>query len=264
MPAGLPLLFLLALAPERAPTPLARLALVEQDVQLAGPDGVWQRVAEGGVVSPGQALRTGSDGVVRLELPWMALTLTPGSSLRLPDALVLSAALDAGRALVEGERHDTLKLVTPEAEVRGRGRAVVRRERGRTLVTCLRGRFYVSSRRATVVLAGGQGTFVERGGAPHAPRALPKPPEDGLWPAGDPVYLTAGGSLELRWQGEGTFQVELLPVGSDVVLLQRDVESPPLRITIPWEGAFRWRVSARDARGVEGLPSAEGLIAVAK
>ena len=35
-----------------------------------------------------------------------------------------------------------------------------------------------------------------------------------------------------------------------------------VKIEVPWEGAFRWRVSARDARGLEGLPSADGLIAV--
>ena len=55
----------------------------------------------------------------------MALTLTPGSLLRFPDSLVLSVALDAGRAVVEGERLETLKLLAPEAEVRGRGRAIM-------------------------------------------------------------------------------------------------------------------------------------------
>ena len=51
-------------------------------------------------------------------------------------------------------------------------------------------------------------------------------------------------------------------MGSDVVLLQRDVTASPVKIEVPWEGAFRWRVSARDARGLEGVPSADGLIAV--
>ena len=53
-----------------------------------------------------------------------------------------------------------------------------------------------------------------------------------------------------------------MPVGSDLVLLQRDVDVALARIEIPWHGAFRWRVSARDGRGVEGPPSEEGLIAV--
>ncbi len=266
MCGGLALLSSLALAAAAAGSdvPLARLALVEQRVEVVSQGGAWQRAVEGAAFSPGQSLRTSSEGLARVELPWMALTLTPGSTLRLPDALVLSAVLDAGRALVESERRDTLKLVTPEAEVRGRGRAVVRREGGRTLVSCLAGRFHVAARRGTVTLTGGQGTVVGRAGAPSAPQPLPKAPGAALWPARDPVYATAGGSAELRWQGVGSFQIELLPVGSEVVLLQRDVGPPPARITIPWEGAFRWRVAARDARGLEGLPSPEGLIAVEK
>jgi hypothetical protein len=42
------------------------------------------------------------------------------------------------------------------------------------------------------------------------------------------------------------------------------VDASPARIVIPWPGAFRWRVAAVDARGLEGLPSAVGLIAVAE
>lgn len=264
MPAGPTLVCSLALAAAAglAEPPLARLALVEQQVEVASGAGAWRPAVEGAWLSPGQGLRTGGDGLVRLELPWMAITLAHGSRLRLPDALVLSAALDSGRALVEGQQLDTLKLVTREAEVRGRGRAVVRREGGRTLVTCLSGIFHVTARRSTVTLARGQGTLVERGGAPANPQPVPSPPGEALWPGRDPVYVAPGGPLQLRWSGEGSFQIELLPVGKDVVLLQRDVGSPPVQITVPWEGAFRWRVSARDARGLEGLPSAEGLIAV--
>jgi hypothetical protein len=44
------------------------------------------------------------------------------------------------------------------------------------------------------------------------------------------------------------------------VLLAREAASPPLRLPIPWLGTYRWRVFARDARGVESPPSAEGLI----
>ncbi len=245
--------------------PFARLALVERGVEVVARGSAWQRAVEGAPLSPGQSLRTGSDGVVRVELPWMALTLTPDSRLAFPDAVVLSAALEGGRAVVDSDRHDTLKLVTAEAEVRGRGRAVVRREGGRTLVTCLAGRFFVASGRGAVTLARGEGTVVERGRAPGAPGPAPAPPASGLWPGRDPVYVAAGEPLELRWAGAaGSYQVELLPVGGETVLLQRDVSAPLLRIAVPWEGAFRWRVSARDGRGLEGLPSPEGLIAVAR
>jgi hypothetical protein len=58
--------------------------------------------------------------------------------------------------------------------------------------------------------------------------------------------------------------VEVLPVGSDDVLIQRDVGPSPLSLVIPWRGAFRWRVAARDASGLEGRPSADGLISADK
>jgi hypothetical protein len=242
---------------------LARLSLVERGVELSKKGSAWQAAVEGGPVHIGEALRTGSDAVARLELPWMALTLGPGSTLRFPDALLLSASLESGRALVEAQGRDALKVVTGEAEVRGQGRAVVRRQGRETLVTCLAGRFYVQGSETTVTLAAGRGTVVRAGRAPSAPEDVPAAPSQGLWPGKDPVYVVPGAPLELRWKGDATgYQLELLPVGSDIVLLQRDVTASPARIEVPWEGAFRWRVSARSARGLEGLPSEDGLIAV--
>jgi hypothetical protein len=194
----------------------------------------------------------------------MALTLGPGSTLRFPDAFLLSASLESGRALVETQAAQTLKVVTPEAEVRGEGRAVVRRQGQTTLVTCLTGRFFVRGSARTVTVAAGRGTVVGAGRPPTAPQDAPSaPPAPTLWPGRDPVYVAPGQPLELRWKGDApSYQIELLPVGSDIVLLQRDVASSPARIEVPWEGAFRWRVSARDGRGLEGLPSEDGLIAV--
>jgi hypothetical protein len=242
---------------------LARLSLVERKVELEKKGARWQAAVEGGPLQIGEALRTGPDAVARLELPWMALTLSPGSSLRFPDAFLLSATLDSGRALVEAPGRDALKLVTGEAEVRGQGRAVVRRHGRSTLVTCLAGRFFVEAQGAVVSLTPGRGTVVAAGLAPSAPKDAPEAPTAGLWPAQDPVFVAPGEPLELRWKGSApSYQLELLPVGSDVVLLQRDVTGSPVKIEVPWEGAFRWRVSARDARGLEGVPSVDGLIAV--
>jgi hypothetical protein len=241
---------------------LARLSLVESRVELAGRRHV-QAAAEGGPLQVGEALRTGPEAVARLELPWMALTLGAGATLRFPDAFLLSASLESGRALVETEDREALKIVTAEAEVRGLGRAVVRREGRATLVSCLAGKFVVEGGPTAVVLTAGRGTVAATGRAPSPPEAVPAPPSEGLWPGADPVYVAPGEPLELRWKGGApAYQVELLPVGSEVVLLQRDVAAPPARIAVPWEGAFRWRVSARDQRGLEGVPSAYGLIAV--
>ena len=245
------------------PLALARISLVEPRVERSAGRTKWQPAAEGAPLKTGEALRTGPDGTARLELPWMSLTLGPGAALRFPDEAVLSATHESGRALIEAPDRDALKLVTPEAEVYGRGRAVVRREGRSTTVSCLDGRFHVASPRGAVTLAPGQGTVARAGRAPAPASSLPAAPRDGLWPAGDPVYVAAGAPLELRWSGDAaSYQVELLPVGADIVLLQRDVATAALRIEVPWEGAFRWRVSARDGRGVEGAPSDEGLIAV--
>ena len=242
---------------------LARLSLVERKVELTKKGATWRAAVEGGPLQIGEALRTGPDAVARLELPWMAVTLGPGSTLRFPDAFLLSASLEGGRALVEAQGRDALKVVTDEAEVRGQGRAVVRRQGKETLVTCLAGRFHVQGGESTVTLAAGRGTVVRSGRAPSAPEAVPAPPTSGLWPGKDPVYAAPGEPLDLRWKGDAPgYQLELLPVGSDIVLLQRDVTTSPARIEVPWEGAFRWRVSARDGRGLEGVPSEEGLIAV--
>jgi hypothetical protein len=258
-----PSLALAQAAADKSPLALARLSLVERKVELGKKDAKWQNAVEGGPLSVGEALRTGPDAVARLELPWMALTLSPGSTLRFPDAFLLQATLDAGRALVESPKLEALKIITDEAEVRGQGRAIVRRQGHSTLVTCLAGRFLVEAGKSVVTLGPGQGTVVTAGGAPSAPQSVLKAPSEGLWPAQDPVFVAPAEPLELRWKGSApSYQLELLPVGSDIVLLQRDVTAPPVKIEVPWEGAFRWRVSARDARGLEGLPSADGLIAV--
>jgi hypothetical protein len=263
LPAALAILTVPAGADAQDALALARVSLVESKVELAKKGATWRAAVEGGPVRIGEALRTGPDAIARLELPWMALTLGPGSTLSFPDDFLLSASLDAGRALVEAQGREALKLVTGEAEVRGQGRAVVRRQGEQTLVTCLAGRFHVYGGDSAVTLSAGRGTVVRAGRAPSAPEAVPAPPAGGMWPGKDPVYAAPGQPLELRWKGDApAYQIELLPVGSDVVLLQRDVTAPPARIEVPWEGAFRWRVSARDKRGLEGTPSEDGLIAV--
>ncbi|MGD8894449.1 MAG: hypothetical protein PVJ73_00285 [Acidobacteriota bacterium] len=241
-----------------------QLAYVESGVEQATGSGGWREAAEGGAFEIGERLRTGPQGLARLELPWMSLSLSPGSDVRVPDEFVLSAVLEKGRAVVDAEEHPVLKMETAEAEIRGTGRAVVRRESGRTLVTCLAGRFLVEGQGRGVSLSPGQGTVVSAGRSPSAAQDTPAPPaEEGLWPGDDPVFTDPGEAVELRWEADApAYQVEILPVGTDIVLLQRDVGPPPARLAIPWSGAFRWRVAARNESGLEGVPSRDGLICV--
>ena len=251
-------------APTAAQTALAQLTYVENGVERAAGTAGWGDAAEGGTFEIGDGLRTGPQGIARLELPWMALSLSPGADISFPDDYVLSIVLEKGRVVLEATEHPAMKLETSEAEIRGTGRAVVRREEGRTLVTCLEGRFRVVGRGRGVSLSPAQGTVVVAGKAPTAAEdTLAPPAEDALWPGADPVYTEPGETLELQWEAEAPkFQIEVLPVGSDTVLLQRDVGPPPARLALPWSGAFRWRVASRDERGLEGVPSQEGLICV--
>jgi hypothetical protein len=258
-----PLLFLAGPALAQGPLALARISLVEQKVELAKSGATWQGAVEGGPLQIGEALRTGPEGLARLELPWMALTLGPGATMRFPDEFLLAAVLEGGRAVIDSPGREALKLLAGDAEVRGQGRAVVRRQGQSTLVTCLEGRFYVTGPEGTVTLGAGRGTVAVDGVAPSAATPLPAAPSADLWPGRDPVYVDPGAPLDLRWQADSaSYQVEILPVGSDVVLIQRDVDASPARVSVPWPGAFRWRVSSRDRRGLEGAPSTDGLIAV--
>ena len=105
---------------------------------------------------------------------------------------------------------------------------------------------------------------VAAGRAPTPAEDTPAPPTDeALWPGVDPVFANPGDTLDLVWEAEApAFQIEILPVGLDYVLYQRDVGPPPYQVKVPWSGAFRWRVASRDERGLEGVPSTEGLICI--
>ena len=52
------------------------------------------------------------------------------------------------------------------------------------------------------------------------------------------------------------------PKSHILLMIDRDVGRSPWRVAIPWPGAFRWRVAARDEAGLEGAPSPQGLICV--
>jgi hypothetical protein len=127
-------------------------------------------------------------------------------------------------------------------------------------VSSLEGRFLVSAAGQTVTLSPGTGTVVRARRPPARPVALPDAP-DGLLPGADPLFVAPGEPVSVDWTAHTTgYHLEVLPVGADHVLIERDVSNPPVMLSIPWPGAFRWRVAARDANGLEGRPSADGLI----
>jgi hypothetical protein len=146
--------------------------------------------------------------------------------------------------------------------VRGGGRVVVRREGASTRVAVLSGQFRVEAAGGAVDLARGQGTIVTAGKAPLEAVDLPPAPSD-VVPGSDPVYVLKGQPATLTWTSRGSsHHVQLLGIGRDEILVDRDVGPAPVPLEIPWLGTFRWRVSSRDPRGLEGLPSKEGVLCV--
>ena len=165
----------------KAPAPeLARLSYVERNVEQ-GTSGAWREAREGTPLRIGDRVRTAKDALLRIDFPWMAVTVSPSSSVTFPDEYVLAAVLEEGRVALQADARAILKLVTGEAAVRGQGQVVVRRQARTTLVTALAGTFFVEGAGRAVTLAAGTGTVVRAGQAPLAPLALPERP-DGLDP----------------------------------------------------------------------------------
>ncbi|HEY6554817.1 MAG TPA: hypothetical protein VI669_15795 [Vicinamibacteria bacterium] len=218
----------------------------------------------GEFVRTGDFVRTGAEGVARFAFPWMSVTASPHTTLHIPSEVILSVVLEEGRAEVSAAGGDILKIRTAEAEVRGAGRVVVRRDpkRQALVVTAREGTFRVEGSGKAVVLLAGEGTVVRKGSPPEPARRLPPAPTD-LRPGQDPIYVVKGEAASLSWRQAGaTHHLEVLPLESGDVLLERDVGVGPEEMTIPWLGTYRWRVAARDALGLESLPSVEGLICV--
>lgn len=266
--ATLGLALLAAAAPAHAQTSAAGMAVAKlvwgyPDVERTAEDHeAWRRLEEGSLLRTGDRLRTEVGSVARLDFPWMTVTLGPSTILSVPASAVLSTVLEQGRAEFSGEGRDIVKIEVGGGEIRGGGRLVVWREGERTAAAALAGAFRVSGAGGTVEIRAGEGTTLVNGEAPRPAAPLPAPPE-GLVPDGDPAYLVSGESAELRWTPEGpAYYVSVLALQSDDVLLARNAVSPPLRLEIPWLGTFRWRVSARDARGLESPPSDAGYVVV--
>jgi hypothetical protein len=259
-----------AAAPRPTPRPrgagigIGSLAWLDREIERAElpAKASWQRLREGDALRTGDSFRTAPDATARFEFPWMTVTLGGATLLTIPASSVLSTVLEQGRAEFAGPGREIVKIKVGDGdgEVRGGGRLVLRRSVGRTAAMALEGSFRVTAARRTVEIKAGEVTVVADGRPPEAPAPLPTAPV-GLEPGKDPLYVRSGQLAELRWTSRSAaHRVELLALDRDLVLLARDVGEPPLRLELPWLGTYRWRVAARDARGVESRPSVEGLI----
>jgi hypothetical protein len=254
-----------AIKPPNTGVPVATLAYVDKGVERETATGRgWQPLTEGESVRTGDRIRTAPDGLARLKYPWMSLTAGPSTVVHIPAGFILSTVLDEGRAELLAQGREIIKVRTAEAEIRGEGRIIVRREQERTMVMAmaLDGTFRVEASGMAVVLQAGEGTVIKDGQHPEPPAKLPEAPT-ALQPGQDPVYVARGEPVRLSWSPAGeAHHIQLLPLYSDEVLIEKDVSGPPQALTFAWLGTYRWRVSSRDARGIESRPSAPGYICV--
>ena len=245
-----------------APAPVASVRILDGTLER-GDGKSWKSADRDFRIAPGEVLRTSADGAALLTFPWMQIVVADDTVVGLTPSQVLSATLERGRIQEQATAGDILKVVTAEAEVRGRGDVVVIRSESppQTLVSALRGWFRVKSPRGALSLDGGQAALITADGAPEMVE-LPAAPT-GLNPGTDPVYIPQGQSARLAWSGSARrYRVQVLSLDGEEVLLSREVEGPFFEVPGRWLGTFRWRVSAVDARGLEGAPSAPGLICV--
>ncbi len=251
-----------AAPPEDLGIPVASLVFAEGHVEKARASSGWERLQEGARIRTGDRVRTAEAAGARIEFPWMSLFLSPASVISIPPSRVLSTRLEAGRVEQSAPGGDIIKLQTAEASVRGGGRVVVRHEGERTWVAVIEGRFRVEALGKAVMLGAGQGVTIAAKQPPSPPASLPAAPVE-LRPGTDPGYVVVGQPASLQWKAEApSYHVQVLALDSDVVLLDRDVDAPPVALTIPWVGTYRWHAAARDAQGFEGPPSAAGFLCV--
>jgi hypothetical protein len=244
------------------PAPVASVRILDGTLQR-GDGKSWKTADREFRIAPGESLRTSRDGAALLTFPWMHIVVADDTVVRLTPSAVLSATLERGRIQEQATTGDILKVITEEAEVRGRGDVVIIRTDtpARTRVSALRGWFRVKSARGSLSLDGGQAAVINAEGAPVMVELPPAP--TGLVPGNDPVYVPQGRSTRLSWNGSAPrYRLQVLSLDGGEVVLSREVVGTSVEVPGRELGTFRWRVSAVDTGGVEGAPSAPGLICV--
>jgi hypothetical protein len=239
--------------------PVAKLSFLDGTVELGAPSGSWSRVGEGARVKTGDLVRTNAQATVRVEFPFMSVIVGPSSVLGIAPSQVLSTYLEAGRVEEHAEGADAIKLRTQEAQIRGRGHVVVRREGGQTSIMVWEGRFLVAAGGRLLTVIGGVGAVVKNGKPPTAV-SLPEPPGDPV-PGADPVYLPVGQAVQMKWTGKDLkYHLQLLGIDSDEVLVERETVEQTFTLPIPWPGTYRWHVSGLTSDGLETRPSHDGFV----
>ncbi len=242
--------------------PIGRITVVGSRVEHSSNGRDWSELADGAFLRTGDRLRSDDRTLARISVGWVTLVLSPSSEVGIPPSKVLSIRLERGRLEQTSEGADIVAMRTPECLVRGRGHVVVRREAQATAISVRVGRFRIDASGSVANLEPGFGILVRHGQPPPAPRPLLPAPE-GLVPGPDPLYVERNEPVHLEWRSSAQIhQVELLAVGTEALVQQTNVGASPATVTVPWPGTYRLRVVARDADGLESLPSRSGLLCV--
>jgi hypothetical protein len=255
--------------PDRAkplPTPasteleVARVGFLEGPVEVMKPGGTWTPAVQDQPLAAGDHVRTLRGGTVRLEFPWTAVAVGDSSEVSIEKTRVLTLQLESGRIDVDPEQ-TLLRIITAEAAVSGVGRTLVRRLDNTTFVGSYNGGADVEGAGSSVRLGLNSGTIVAAGLAPTPPKPMAAPPRV-VSPASDPRYIRPGEGVLLTWTGQQKiYNLEILPIDSDVPTLSIEVTGLSYEAKLPWLGTYRWRVAGRN--GIEETqPSGEGLICV--
>lgn len=238
---------------------VASVDVVQGPVELADASQKWRPLDPRKRLATGERVRTDAGAVALVHLPWMTLLMAPLTELGISNPGVLSTTLESGRLEQNGVR-GIVKLDAGAVRIRGRGHVVVRRDAAATAVSVFDGAFSVESSGEVLQLVPGTGAVV---GASRPLRAEVLPGAAGpLQPGTDPAYVPQGHALDLAWTPAGAPAHVQIVGPDDRPLLVRDVAASPLHIEAPELGTYRWRVTLRDARGLEGPPSPYGAFCV--
>lgn len=249
--------------PKESRLPVARLTILGQGVERADETAVFKPVKDGDRLRTGDRVRTGPGALARMQLPWMALTLGAESLLFVPPTAILAAVLENGRAELYAEGNDLLKISTPEGEVRGRGRLVVRRNGTTTLVMAMAGAFRFEGKGGVILpVAQGQGLVATTDGQLDGPAELPPAPT-AVWPGDDPVYLKRDQEVTMRFTSSARkHHLQVLAFDGNDIVVDRDIGLSPQAFRVPWLGTWRVRLSSVDERNLEGPASSTGYLVV--
>jgi len=245
--------------PKPRRVPVASVDVVHGPVQLADASQKWRPLDPRRRLATGERVRTDAGAVALVRLPWMTLLMAPLTELGISNPGVLSTSLESGRLEQNGQR-GIVKLDAGVVRIRGRGHVVIRRDAAATAVSVFDGAFSVESSGEVLQLVPGTGAVV---GVSQPLRAEVLPATAGLLrPGTDPAYVQRGQALDLSWMpADAPAHVQILGP-DDRPLLVRDVAGSPLHVEAPELGTYRWRVTLRDARGLEGPPSPYGAFCV--